>query len=59
MTIDEVERWLVHAIAGVYHRDAPGAGYRRRSWPGSAASWAMIRRRDAVNLSQFPIHGDS
>jgi putative transposase len=25
MTIDEVERWLVHAIAGVYHRDNHGS----------------------------------
>ena len=44
MTLDELERWLTHAIAGVYHNaSASERSRRRRSPPGSAASWAMRR----------------
>ena len=60
MTLDEVERWLAHAIAGVYHRElhrgigmTPLAAWQR----GIAGDERGAR--DAERRRRWPIHAGS
>ena len=46
MTIEELERWLGHAITGVYHQTVHRPWERLRLWLGSGAFWAMPTLRE-------------
>ena len=56
MTIDELERWLAHAITGVYHRRVHRASSAATGGLGARDCWGSTRLPGAASPTTVPIH---